>query len=116
MKPLTALFLFCSLVIILACDKEDHNELKYVAQVIGQNQDCGEFTIQFISGMDEIKEKIGSSVIENLYIAKNLPDELKTSDILIRLDCRKPTSNELGICTTMGSSLTWVFITAAEKK
>jgi hypothetical protein len=112
-KSVYSLLLF--LQIALSCDKSEIPPYPYEAKVIGVNQDCGIYEIQFMSKLDEIKEKFGPT-LEGIYIGKNLPDELEEENLLIQLDCRLPAPGEKGICTMMGPTYTWIYITNAKKK
>ncbi len=49
------------------------------------------------------------------FIADNLPNKLEVKGLKIKLDLRKPKSNELGLCSYMGPTYTWLFIIKAEK-
>jgi hypothetical protein len=91
------LVLFVS--IVSGCNKNDKPLYPYEAKVVGVNIDCGEYEIQFISGLPEIKEFIGDSPIDGFYIAKNLTEEFKVAGLIIKLDCRKPAPKEFGGCT-----------------
>ena len=110
----------CSLLLLLlitsSCDKSETPIYPYEAKVIGVNPDCGIYAIQFLSKLDEIEEKFGPTPVKGIYIGKNLPEELKEENLLIELNCRIPKPSELGVCTMMGLTFTWVYITDAKKK
>jgi len=92
------------------------SEYSYEAEVIRKNIDCGLYEIKITQGLESVKSIVGSTSTEDIYIAKNLPSELKTNGLKIKLNLRKPKNNELGACTHMGPSYTWIFVIKAEKK
>ena len=106
-----ALILVLLISVVSGCKKGEKPLYPYEAKVVGVNIDCGEYEIQFISGLPEIKKLIGDSPIDGFYIAKNLPEEYKVPGLIIKLDCRKPTKTEFGFCTDLGPTLTWVTVT-----
>jgi hypothetical protein len=110
---------FLGLISFYSCKKENNpTEYPFKAEVIGINPDCGIFQIKITEGQDEIEWIVGNSKGTNIFIANNLPEELKINGLKILLDLRKPEpeNNELGICTTMGPGYTWVFVTKAKKE
>jgi hypothetical protein len=112
--------LFISILIILLfsnCHKEnnDSNAFQFQAEVLGSNPDCGVFSIKFTSELDKVKMIVGSTTLDDIYIAKNLPIELQQSGIKIKLDIRKIQDSELGACTAMGPSYPWIYVIKAEK-
>jgi hypothetical protein len=111
--------LFVGLISYCSCQKENNpTEYPFKAEVMGKNSDCGIYQIRITEGQDKVETIVGKSIGTNIYIANNLPEELKTNGLQILLDLRKPEleSNELGICTAMGPSYTWVFVTKAKKE
>ena len=111
---------FCILLFIplaiASCDKSEDPVFPYEAKVLGVNSDCGIYAIQFLSNLEEIEAKFGNTPVKGIYIGKNLPEEFQEENLLIQLNCRVPAPNELGICTMMGPTYTWVFITDAKKE
>jgi hypothetical protein len=111
--------LFIGLISSYSCQKE-HNpsEYPFKAEVMGVNLDCGIYQIRITEGHDKVESILGKSIGTNTFIACNLPSELKIAGLKILLDLRKPTAenNEIGICTTMGPSYAWVFVTRAKKE
>jgi hypothetical protein len=105
------------LFLLFSCNKEnnDSNAFQFQAEVLGNNMDCGIFSIRFISDFDKVKLITGNSS-SAIYIAKNLPIELQQSGIMIKLDIRKIQDSELGACKAMGPSYPWLFVTKAAKK
>ena len=109
---------FMIILLLSSCHKEDNdpNAFQFQAEVLGSNPDCGVFSIKFTSELDKVKMIIGSTTLDGIYIAKDLPAELQQSGINIRLDIRKIQDSELGICTDKGPSNTWLFVTKAVKE
>ncbi|WP_318347971.1 hypothetical protein [Aquipluma nitroreducens] len=112
--------LFISILIVLLfsnCHEEnnDPNTFQLQAEVLGSNPDCGVFSIKFTSELDKVKMIVGSTTLDGIYIAKNLPIELQQSGIKIKLDIRKIQDSELGACTAMGPSYPWIYVIKAEK-
>jgi hypothetical protein len=104
--------LFC-----YSCNKENNSpEFPFKAEVIGLNPDCGIYQIRITQGLDLVKSIAGTTSGDSIYIANNLPDELKINGLRIILNLRKPQNNELGICTALGPGYTWIFVTKAEKE
>jgi hypothetical protein len=104
-------------LINFSCHKDNSPlDFPYEAIVMGPNSDCGIYQIMITQGLDKAKSIVGSSVDDNIYIAQNLPNELKTNGITIKLDLRKPENSELGVCTSMGPSYTWIFVMKATEK
>lgn len=117
-KIITCL-LFLGLIITFSCEKDNNaEEYPYKAEVMGQNPDCGIYQIKITEGQEKVEAIVGKSVGTHIYIAKNLPEELKANGLKILLDLRKPIAenNELGVCTTQGLGYTWVFVTKAKKE
>ena len=101
-------------LIDFSCHKDNSsNDFPYEAKVVGLNSDCGIYQIKITQGLDKVKSIVGSSVCDSIYIAKNLPPELMTNGIGIKLDLRKPENSELGGCTAMGPGYTWIFVIKA---
>jgi hypothetical protein len=109
--------LFMGLISYYSCQKEiNPSEYPFKAEVMEKNPDCGIFQIRITVGQDRVESIVGKSAGTNIYIANNLPDELKINGLRIQLDLRKPEYNELGVCTDLGPSYTWVFVTKAKKE
>ncbi|RZL13485.1 MAG: hypothetical protein EOO96_31805 [Pedobacter sp.] len=112
--------LFIVLVSCYACRKDISVAEQYPvkAEVMGVNSDCGIYQIKITDGQDKVESVVGSSVGTNIYIAKNLPEDLKVSGLKISLDLRKPVAanNELGVCLTQGPGYAWLFVTKAKKE
>lgn len=113
--------LLISILLILflsSCHKEnnDPNAFQFQAEVLGSNPDCGVFSIKFISELDKVKMIVGSTTLDGVYIAKNLPTELQQSGLKIKLDVRKIQDSELGACTAMGPSYPWLYVIKAAKE
>jgi hypothetical protein len=100
-----------------SCDKSDNlKEYPFEAEVLGNNPDCGLFAIKITNDLDKVVDIVGNSVSEGIYIAKNLPVELQTAGLKIILDVRKPNASELGVCTDLGPSYNWLYVTKAKLK
>lgn len=108
--------IFGAILCCSSCKKEkEATEYPYKAEVVGEA--CGLYTIQITEGQKEVALIDGQAYEGNsIYIAKNLPDELKISGLKIILNVRKPENNELGSCTDMGISYPWIFVTKAKKE
>jgi hypothetical protein len=101
----------------LSCEKNTEYQSKSIeAQVLNINSDCGVYQIRFLNNLDKVIELCGKSVIDGVYIAGNLPDSLKVEGLKIILNIQKPSSGQIGFCTTMGPSLNWVWIIYAKPK
>ena len=88
----------------------------FEGEVLGINIDCHIHEIKFLNNLDRVIELCGKSVINSVYIAGNLPDSLKIEGLKIILNIGKPSSNQIGACTMMGSTINWVWITNAKPK
>lgn len=113
--------LIISILIVLLfsnCQKEndDSNAFQFQAEVLGSNPDCGVFSIKFTSELDKVKMIVGSTTLDDIYIAKNLPIELQQAGIKIKLDIRKIQDSELGTCTAMSPSFPWIYVIKAVKE
>jgi hypothetical protein len=111
--------LFIGLISNYSCQKENNPiEYPFKAEVMAVNPDCGIYQIRITEGQDKVESILGKSVGTNVYIAYNLPEELKIYGLKILLDLRKPRpeNNELGICTAMGPSYPWIFVIRAKKE
>lgn len=102
-----------------SCRKENNpTEYPFKAEVMGANLDCGIYQIRITEGQDKVESILGKSAGTNIFVANNLPTELKISGLKILLDLRKPMpeNNEIGICTALGPSYPWIFVTRAGKE
>lgn len=107
--------LFIGLISYYSCQKENNlTEYQFKAEVMGKNSDCGIYQIKITEGQDKVETIVGKSVGTNIYIAYNLPEELKICGLKILLDLRKPENSELGVCTCREPSYTWIFVTKAK--
>jgi hypothetical protein len=117
MKRLPVLITLAIGLLTSTCERTHNNpEYPFEAEVLGPNMDCGLYQIRFSNDLDGVVEKVGNSVINGLYIAENLPGDLKHEGMSIILDVREPQPSELGICTAMGPSLTWLHVIKAKLK
>jgi hypothetical protein len=118
-KIIIYVLFMAGLISFYSCQKEDNSsEYPFKAEVIGKNSDCGICQIRITEGQNKVETMVGKSVGTNIYIANNLPEDLKIDGLKIILDLRKPEpeNNELGICTAMGPAYPWVFVTKAKKE
>jgi len=117
MKPLT---LFITLAIVstyFSCEKNNNvNNYQFEAEVLGQNSDCGLFAIKFTDNLDKVMAIAETSVSGDIYIARNLPDDLQIQGQMIILNIRKPKASELTPCTALGPSYPWIYVTNAKLK
>ncbi len=109
---------FLSILLLSSCNKEenDPNSFQFQAEVLDSNPDCGVFSIKFTFELDKVKMIVGSTTLDGIYIAKNLPAELQQPGIKIKLDVRKIQDSELGACKAMGPSYPWIYVTKAIKE
>lgn len=104
-------------LINFSCYKDNsYTGFPYEAKVMGLNSDCDICQIKITQGLEKVKLIVGSGINDSIYIAKNLPNELITNGIIIKLDLRKPENSELGPCTAMGPSYPWIFVIKAIEK
>lgn len=114
-------FIF-SLALILvfsyfSCEKNDENkDNSFDAEVLGKNTDCGIFAVRFTDKTDQVRAIAETTSSENIYIAANLPVELQVAGLEIIVNIRKPNTSEVGICTTLGISYPWIYVTNARLK
>jgi hypothetical protein len=117
MKKLPVLITLTICILVSSCERNHNNpDYPFEAEVLGPNMDCGLYQISFKNNLDRVIEKVGNSVVTGLYIAESLPDDLKKKGISILLDIREPQPSELGFCTAMGPSLTWLHVIKAKLK
>ena len=117
MKPLSAFLILIVTMTYFSCDKSDNlKEYPFEATVLGNNEDCGLFAIKITNDLDKVIDIVGNSVSEGIYIAKNLPVELQTAGLVIKLDLRKLNASELGACTYRGLSYNCLYVTKAKLK
>ena len=115
MKTFCKITLILIVLSIVSCKKysSTNEEYPFEAKVLGMNQDCGRFMIQFLSKTDQIKAIAGLTPSDGIYIAANLPLQFRVEGLNIKLNIRKADiSDGLGPCTDMGPSYTWIHITA----
>jgi hypothetical protein len=100
-----------------ACQKENpKSEYPFDAMVLGVNTDCGIYAIKILTGLPEVNSIVGSTAGDSIFIAGNLPPALQTEGEIISLAVRAPEADELGVCTTMGPSYSWLVVVRAKKK
>ena len=117
MKTTISLIILTIGLTFYSCERNDYNtDYPFEAEVVGHSMDCGEFEIRFTKDLDRVIKITGESPYFNTYNAKNLPEELKEKGLIITLNFRKIEDLELGICTTMGPSYPWLYVTYAKLK
>lgn len=117
MKLFIVFLLLIVTLIYFSWDKSGNpKEYPFEAEVIGNNPDCGLFDIKITNDLDKVVAICGNSISEDIYIAKNLPVELQTTGLVIMLDIRKPNASELGACTDLGQSYSWLYVIKAKLK
>lgn len=105
------------ILVMVACVKEESlPEYPFEAEVLGLNTDCRIYAIKVTKGLPQIKSIIGTSGNDSIYIAKNLPEALKTIGLKIKFDTRSPKADELSPCTTLGLGYPWLYIVKAMEK
>jgi hypothetical protein len=117
MKP-TALFILLTIgFTYISCEKKNVvTDSTFEAEVLGRNSDCGLFAVKFPEKLDQIMALTETSSSDGVYIAENLPEDLKTSGLVIILKIRKPQPTELGFCTDLGISYPWIWVIDARIK
>jgi hypothetical protein len=117
MKPFALFIVLTILMTYLSCEKNNSaKDYPFEAEILGKNSDCGVFAIKFSDKLEKVKEIAETSNLQNVYIAKNLPDELQTAGLVIVLNIRKPNASELTECTALGPGYPWIFVTNAKLK
>jgi hypothetical protein len=103
--------------ILTSCKKDSTNqENQFEAKVLGKNEDCELYAIQFTNNIQKANEIAGTLVTEYVFIADNLPKDLQVDGLLIILNIRRIQASELGACTTRGFSYPWIYVMDAKKK
>jgi hypothetical protein len=116
MKPFIFLIFIATAIAFASCEKNTERKFPFEAVVLGRNADCGIFAIKFTDKLDQVMEIAETSYLEDVYIAKNLPDKLQTEGLSIVLNIRKIEDPELGACTDMGPGYPWIYVLSAKKK
>ena len=117
MKPFILLISIIIGIAFFSCEKNNTDkEFPFEAEVLGRNMDCGIFAIKFTNNLDQFHEIADFYVLNDVYIAKNLPTELQIEGLSIVLNIRKIQDSELGACTDLGPSCPWIYVLSAKKK
>ena len=117
MKILFFFMIFLLGFILTSCKKDNTNqENQFEAKVLGKNEDCGLYAIQFTNNIQKANEIAGTLFTEYVFIADNLPEDLQVDGLPIVLSIRRIQVSELGICTARGPSYTWIYVLDAKKK
>ena len=125
----TNIIFFLTLIAVFSsCKKEDENtDYNYEAIVVYKVNDgmitCDDdlFSLKFIKGIHEAESIIDSDsrVLDSIYVAVNLPDELKEIGLTIKLDVRVPEPDETPSCYNFEMPVLYgptVYVVRAEKK
>lgn len=101
--------------VFYSCKKEGNSstDFPYQATVLELNSDCGKYMINITKGLDNAHVILGDTSNNGIFIAANLPDSFKVTGLSILLDLRKPNNDELGVCTALGVSYPWIYVTKA---
>ena len=117
MKKLPILITLTIGLLFSSCERNNNSpDYPFEAEVLGPNMDCGLYQIRITNDLDKAIEKVGISVVSGVYIAENLPVDFQQEGISIVLDIREPKPSELGFCSAMGPSLTWLHVINAKLK
>lgn len=97
-----------------SCEKKV--EYPFEAEVLGQNSDCGLYAIKFTTNLDIVHEIADSYILDETFIAKNLPENLQLKGLTIVLNIRQIQNSELTACTDRGPSYPWIYVLNAKIK
>lgn len=112
---LNNIIVFCLIMLIYSCEKKDVREdYPIKAIVLTQNIDCHEYEIKILNDLEKVISLFGKSVIDSIYIAGNLPDNLKVKGLEIVFNIDKPSESIVTSCSMMGPSLNWIWISNAK--
>jgi hypothetical protein len=105
MKRLLRFFIL--IIFFTACRKAQPNlnippaDDWYIMEIKStSNFDCGVPEVTFITGINEVKQLLNSSL--NIYYATGLPDVIYPPGRQLTVKIKKPGPGEYMICTTMG--------------
>ncbi len=73
------------------------------------NLDCGVPGVAFITGINEVKQLLNSSL--NIYVATGLPKVYYPTGTRLTVKIKKPEAADAIICTAMGPAFRQVVIT-----
>ncbi len=108
----TVLLLFLVLLLIggMGCQEDETlADDDFLAQVLGKGIDCGDtHLVQILSDSTLIHDITGS--YDRIYYADNLPEEHKQADLLLKIQFRNLTNEEVYICTTLGIPYRHIYI------
>jgi len=117
MKPYLVFILLVMGFTFPSCERNNVDQVfPFEAEVLGINLDCKKNEIKFSNNLDKVIELFGKSVIDSVYIAGNLPYDLKIPGLKIVLNIGTSSNYQFGACTMMGPTLNWVWITNAKPK
>ena len=117
MKTLSLIVIISLGFILASCEENSTSqEYPFEAKVLGRNDDCGLYAIQMTKNIQSANKIAGTLYTEYNFIAKNLPTDLQVDSLPIVLNIRRIQASELGICTAMGPSYSWIYVLDAKKK
>ncbi|MEO5783508.1 MAG: hypothetical protein ABIQ07_09570 [Ginsengibacter sp.] len=114
MKSIT--FFFILLTLFPSCKKPvtDNSQVEagwYRIEIkASSNLDCHVPDITFLTGVEEARQILGSS-INNIYVAAGLPKVLYQPGTVLTVKFRKPEAADPLVCTAMGPAYKQVVIT-----
>ena len=114
MKSIILISFMTIMVILNSCEKKA--EYPFEAEVLGRNSDCGLYAIKFKTNLQMLHDIADSYILDETYIAKNLPENLQVDGLIIVLNIRKIQNSELTACTDRGPTFPWIYILNAKIK
>ncbi|MEJ7672016.1 MAG: hypothetical protein WKF59_04760 [Chitinophagaceae bacterium] len=105
------IYFFVLIIFFTNCKKEIEVEGNWYTIEIrtSNNIDCGIPEITFLTGINEVKQLLGSRI--NIYVATGLPKINYQPGTQLMGKIRKPESNDFIACRTLGPSYPQVVIT-----
>lgn len=102
-------FALCLSFAVIGCDSDSNPEpeinYEFEGVVLGKGIDCGD------TYLVDLKKKNGDSDIKSgTYYADNLPQEFKVKGYKMKMNCRKPNSEEAYPCATLGLGYNHVIV------
>ena len=114
MKPFLVILILTTFMVFNSCERTV--EYPFEAEVLGKNSDCGLYAIKFNGNLEQLHEIADTYILDDIYIAKNLPQNLQIDGMIIILNIRKLKNSELTECTTLGPSYPWIYVLNAKAK
>lgn len=114
-KTLMRLTLFCCLILLISCEKNENNYLHFNVTVIGQGLDCGDlFLITVNNNLEELYKITGQEGWQTCY-AYDLAEKYKVNGKTLLVKLRATRDDEYFACTDMGPAYPWVTVVEAEE-